>query len=61
MSRTTGSRSLEGEYVSLSDRVVVFTNRVIERVTARHPDVLFGYYAYSYYKIAAHAPTASSE
>lgn len=38
-----------GKYVSLSDRVVAFTNQVVQPVFEKHPDVLFGYYAYSCY------------
>jgi hypothetical protein len=41
-----------GNYVSLSDRVVTFTNRVVQPIVEKHPDVLFGYYAYSCYTSA---------
>jgi hypothetical protein len=35
--------------VSITDRLLVFSNRIIDRVTARHPDVLFGCLAYVQY------------
>jgi len=38
-----------GEHVSLSDRVVTFTNRIAEEVSKKYPKALFGYYAYSSY------------
>src|SRR5205814_4003426 len=34
---------------SLTDRLLVLTNRIAERVTAKHPDVLLGMLAYSKY------------
>lgn len=35
--------------VSITDRLLVFSNRIIERVVAKHPDVLFGCLAYVQY------------
>ena len=38
------------EYVSLTDRMVWFWNRLAERITAEHPDAWLTVYAYSVYK-----------
>lgn len=35
--------------VSISDRLINFANRIVERVTKKYPDVLFGLYAYVQY------------
>ncbi|MBN1671507.1 MAG: DUF4838 domain-containing protein [Kiritimatiellae bacterium] len=37
-------------YVSLTDRVLTFSNRIMEELAATHPEALAGVYAYSVYK-----------
>jgi hypothetical protein len=45
--RAGSSRRTELPYVSLTDRLLFYWNRIAERVTAVHPDLLFGVSAYS--------------
>jgi hypothetical protein len=45
--RAGSSRREEMQYVSLTDRMIYYWNSVAVRVTAEHPDLLFGVSAYS--------------
>ena len=45
--RAGSSRRTEMQYVSLTDRMIFYWNSIAERVTAVHPDLLFGVSAYS--------------
>ncbi|MCL4203303.1 MAG: DUF4838 domain-containing protein [Pirellulaceae bacterium] len=45
--RAGSSRREEMQYVSLTDRMLFYWNSIAERVTAEHPDLLFGVSAYS--------------
>lgn len=45
----TGDRDPSMDCVAISDRLIHFCNQIVERVTKKYPDVLFGLYAYVQY------------